>query len=614
MRWPGPIDAQWLRRWTIRLGVAAWVVLALPVLTVLCLISFIGIPLGLAMMAVPTLFELVALAYVMQRLIGRDTRPAIAASFALALALLGAVASLCNARLDRRAAEFLAGDMDTLERPLRAKAIGLVDVDSHFFSKGETRCLELCQRLLLSGAADRVIVPAVWSVDGAWTAATPALAYRFEQREACPPVQIPGHVRDPRVDDAKPDETMRLVIASGRCLVEEQATFADSEVVVATGRIRRGARQLDAGLSLTADTVTVDRASVYLRGQAGFEERYRWSGVTVLPHPPIPIPTLVGGVELNMEPGFLRNEEKRNIREFARDSVHPVRFVRDELGLDVGIPAPTAALSLPGLITRGLDSPGPLAPAIRQVIEDFFASLRDAKQIDEATRLLAFRALDDPRVPAPRETWALVRACEKAGDAVNSELGDILFRKLMATDPRQKEDHPSYLGYLAGYLANSIHMLPANAVRTHRRELEEIARDPARRWRAYRALEQLSAFGADAVPTMLFLVDAGVALKNANDGTNSRDREDWQGPYRSGLVGLCQLGDQGSSALAPLLERLRAGELPTTRSSDELLLTALVRIGADPETLRGYFATDDSSASRFDRDVERARSRPECHL
>ena len=48
-------DARWLRRWTIRLGVVAAIVLVAPALTVVAMISVVGIPLALAMMATPTL-------------------------------------------------------------------------------------------------------------------------------------------------------------------------------------------------------------------------------------------------------------------------------------------------------------------------------------------------------------------------------------------------------------------------------------------------------------------------------------------------------------------------------------------------------------------------------
>jgi hypothetical protein len=151
-------------------------------------------------------------------------------------------------------------------------------------------------------------------------------------------------------------------------------------------------------------------------------------------------------------------------------------------------------------------------------------------------------------------------------------------------------------------------------VLAHRRELDEIARDPARRRRARQALEQLPAFGADVVPTLLFLVDEGAALRNATGSVKSRDPEDWQAVYRIGLVGLCQLGSEASAALEPMTKRLREGVLPEVTSSRQLLLTTMVRLGADPELLRSELAADKSAddLANFDRDLERARSASQC--
>lgn len=626
MRWKGPLDAKWLRRWTIRLGLAAWFVLALPVFTVVAMISIVGIPLALAMMVTPFLFTVVALANLVQRGHGRDGAMAVVTSIALALLLLAGVAGLCNAVLDRRAEEFLAGDVDTLERPLRVESLGLFGMGwQDWWGGKKARCSELCQRLLLSGAVERVIV-ADWKPgqEGAdWDVSTKALGYRLEQRETCPPIQLPGGRAgmDP-VDDAKPDEAMRMAVASGRCLVEEPATLGEADAVVTTGCLHRGDNDYSTGLSLLGDTVRADRASVSVREQGRFVERYRWTGVRVLKHFVVPFPTLIGGTELNMAAGFARDSERRNTRGFAKEEVDSVRFVRDELGLDVTIPAATAEASPAALIARGLDAPGPVSPALQQVIEDLFDSFVQGRQMDEATRGLALRALADPRVAPPRDTWALAKGCAKAGDAVNAQLAGILFARLATTDPSQRENDPDYLGYPASYLATAIAMLPPQAVLPHRRELEELARDPARRLRARAALKQLPVFGAGTTPTLLFLVEEGCALKEAaatrpEKRSSRRDVEDWQDVLQTGLSGLCRLGTDASPALAPLLERLHDGRLPVAGANRELLLTTLVRLGADSGQLRGRFLGDASSkaddeAERFDRVVARARTRPDC--
>ncbi|MFN2376322.1 MAG: hypothetical protein ABR538_07275, partial [Candidatus Binatia bacterium] len=161
---------------------------------------------------------------------------------------------------------------------------------------------------------------------------------------------------------------------------------------------------------------------------------------------------------------------------------------------------------------------------------------------------------------------------------------------------------------------------PPNSLLAYRREFEDLARDPVRRLRTHRALEQLSVFGVDAAPTLLHLVDSACALKEESEDESSsrakrsRGDEDWQSLYRSGLLGLCRLGGEASPALAPLMERLRNGTLPLRGANRELIVTTLVRLGVDPGHLRSHYVGEASpiDGERFDRIVERARTRPDC--
>jgi hypothetical protein len=158
-------------------------------------------------------------------------------------------------------------------------------------------------------------------------------------------------------------------------------------------------------------------------------------------------------------------------------------------------------------------------------------------------------------------------------------------------------------------------MLPPGAVRPHRDDLEKLARDPALRVRAHAALRQLATFGADAVPTLMMLVDEGCAIRAASQkASKSKGVEDWQEVYLAGLKGLCLVGGDGTAALEPLSTRLREGALPTYGSYKDLTLKTLVRLGSDPESLRPLLGDDDSAGarSRFDRVVQRARKDGDC--
>jgi hypothetical protein len=102
-----------------------------------------------------------------------------------------------------------------------------------------------------------------------------------------------------------------------------------------------------------------------------------------------------------------------------------------------------------------------------------------------------------------------------------------------------------------------------------------------------------------------------VRVKDDN-GTPGNRGEDWQATYGSGLAGLCRLGSEGSAALAPMMAKLRDGTLPIGGSNHDMVITTLVVLGADPEELRRRLVTEDSQRGRVEREIERARTRPDC--
>jgi hypothetical protein len=140
-----------------------------------------------------------------------------------------------------------------------------------------------------------------------------------------------------------------------------------------------------------------------------------------------------------------------------------------------------------------------------------------------------------------------------------------------------------------------------------------LARDAARRRHTHRALPLLSAFGSDAVPTLLFLVDAAIEIRAKGDkGTPGNRPEDWQSLYGSGLAGLCRLGSQGAAALPLLMAKLRDGTLPVGASNHDLIINTLVVLGADPQELRATLVKDESERPRTEREIERAIKKPDC--
>jgi len=635
-----------LRRLVRILGAATLIVLLFPSIVAVAMISIVGIPLGLALAVAPNLFLLALGATAGRNVAKRETlAPALAGAGAVLL-LLAAGAFGFNAVLHRTADALTAGDHDDLARPLRAKALAIIRRQPPGSPKGTTRCDAICQRLLVSGAVERVLHSEL-PRDGkagpnaskgaspapAWDAATAAASFRLESRQSCPTVVFADGGETSAIEKGRsPAEEMRLAVASGRCLVEEAASLADADFVLEAWTPHRGVREMEAGLSPWADTVHAERVALYERAPSGFVERYRWTGVETLEHPWILVLSVTGGAELRMVAAFSRSAVRRNPQPFAGSwHLEPDLglFLRDEARVEFPATATTTATATDRLaiVTAALDREGPLRSVDQRVIEDLFEELASfrlgrAKAADaaeaerrEAMRGVAMRAISDPRVIPPRRTLALVQATAEAGGADTAALASVLFKRLSTTDPSLREDHPSYLGWPLDYVALAVSALPPEAVLPHRDALERLAADADARVRGSRALVQFSVFGADAAPTLLGLMDEAGRVKSSAP-PKDRERDLWERPLRAALSAMCVAGSHAPGFPDALLERLRTGTLPLYSGLSELLVSIFVKAGADPEPLRVFLSTDASSDARrsFDRMVTRARAHPRCEL
>jgi len=132
----------------------------------------------------------------------------------------------------------------------------------------------------------------------------------------------------------------------------------------------------------------------------------------------------------------------------------------------------------------------------------------------------------------------------------------------------------------------------------------------------YIALTRLAAFGEQAVPAQLELINVGIA------GGDKAFRDNaYQHPYIAGLIGLCMAGPDAAAAL-PRLRQLNAeGRLYTHGSYGRLLFTMLVRIGENEQAVKSRYdaALKDGPTDRTDKQfellVKRAKAtRPPCHF
>ena len=534
-------------KWSINallfvLGLAAAVALVSPGLIVLLFISIIGFPIAIFLMAAPTLFLVLFLARLFQKSLGGG-RSKFFIGIGAALGFLAIGPWWVNAGLEKKADALILEDRDTLPLRFTANALAIRSTGYRHGSKDKVMCDDLCLRMLLNQQANAIIIAHSIEASAPIDFSEKALSYKLEKRPHCPEIKLEAGNGNITIDGEKyksgaknATELMRFEIAKGNCLIEQTAQLADADVVVSIGSIAQGKDAFAAGLDLAADTVRADRIQVYVKQAHQFEEAYRWTGVQTAKLFPILIPTVISGYGLKMRTGFLRLMDHKNIDSKFYHGPDRGAFFTKKLGLDLALRPDNAEMETRNLVIAALDSTGQIDPSHLNLIEDYFQGLQEVKVIGNEDAALVIRALADKRVLIPRSLWAVVRNAKGQPAKYFAQLANIFFARLHEADffPDGKFDHD--WAERLGRLGIAIEMLPEHAILAHRDDLEWLARQDFLRVPAYRALKQLSVFGSDAAPTLLFLIDAGKRFDEEFKESAFLGRNGWQHPY---LAGLC---------------------------------------------------------------------------
>jgi len=581
-------------------------------LALIAAIAVIGLPLTFIMGAIPTIFLFLLIARLVYAALPLRGAPGVAIGGAVSLAVLAVVPWLANRDLAATADALVAGDM-TLPAPQRFSTLALVQSGRG----ARPSCGDLCQRALLNGAADRVIVARAETATDTLPDSLSGTAYRIEPRSTCPdldlkdgiePLELAGEKR--QYGDPTAADMLRMRAARGQCLVEAPATIAEADAVLQWGSVRKGTSPVNAGMSPFADTVSASRLSLYIRENDSLAERHRTTAVTYNPLLPILAPSYVGGYGFELRAGLLRGVAFRGDAERYRQEPRLGAFLQQTLKMDLLLHDEDADADTRQLIVDIIE--GPTAPdrTAGKVINRLFEKMRARpKSATREDAELALRVLADRRVPIPRDVAAASRAFRDDAD-IAPRLADALYARLGDTPPQQKEDDPDYLGYTLSYLANAIDALPDDTALPYRAVLETLARNRQSRVTGYTALRKLSAFGADAVPTLIYLIDDAHAVH----GKIAAGEDDWQHPYLAGLQGLCRMGAPGASAVPLLYARLAAGKIALFGSYWDLTAVTLASLGATTDDIWPHLQTDDRNATRerLERVAARALEKRDC--
>ena len=472
-----------------------------------------------------------------------------------------------------RALSYIAGDHDDLRRPFAARILA-VRRESRGSTASKPTCDGFCKRALLNGLVERVIVQAI---EPQKPTDNVGISWRLEKRGVCPDVSLPpgddiAIESESRDFGAKTvDEILQLRIANGDCLIRETVPITDADTIITVQNVHRGATEYSAGLNPFADTVTADRITVEKKDNGAYREIYRWIGVVTYKLWPIFAPTIVNGYGFDTRAGLGRGYEFKNIPGRFYEKPDWSGFVTKTLGMNLALQRDGIEVQLRDKTAEILSRPGPITKTDQTVIDANFDGFLRSRMVKDADYPPILKLLDDSRVQLASSAWAAVKyAANPPGDYFE-RIANAAFRRLRELDPKNMGQQASHLGSL-------IKALPKPEILKHRSDLEWLARQDQLRALANPALVRLSDFGADASPTLLFLIDDA-------DRTGDRRSNNWQHPYLQGLIGLCELGPQASGEIQPIFDRIDAGRIALWGSYYALTIRTLAAMGADAETI-----------------------------
>ncbi|MDZ7628797.1 MAG: hypothetical protein U5J99_10395 [Parvularculaceae bacterium] len=314
-------------------------------LYIVALISVIGIPIALMLLALPA----AAVLYVASELIHQVSRLAAAMLggkplghvVAAALVVAGSflVAQVANFRLGAAARSLDAGDFDK-GQDVSIRTFALTGDQLREINKFPA-CDELCLQLLISGAAKVVLISGPVDPDAGPAADAPAIAARFEQRATC---AEPKHFRNIKDEHAKREASRREKATfdearrrqeAGLCLIETKSRLGAADAVLAEMKTKTGKSAASAGFDPFADTASATQLSLYRRAGGRFNEVSRRTIVRYEPLLFLAAPTYLNSYGMDVKVGFARYPAYINAKGRHYGRTAQAEFLTTRLGIDL---------------------------------------------------------------------------------------------------------------------------------------------------------------------------------------------------------------------------------------------------------------------------------------
>jgi hypothetical protein len=320
----------------------AYVVLYLSVLTPFTLFVwfFQALPALLLFWAPPLFFTLVVYWLVSRPFLFLPHWGRRIISLLLTFILLNAVPQWVRSHFEIQARDLVSGDKPYLPQPNKPTVLALVVADRSEAKVSSLRgCEDFCLRVLLNDVADGVALFRTRLLPETPNPSRLGTLYRLVPLKECPEIrlsearwiQIRGKQLRKRI---RSKELLQRAANEDLCIVAEEITLSQADIVIATGLVKQGLKNSDAGFNLFADTISAKRIQMHVRTNGILQETYRVTDVTAqLPTAPLIMAFNMDGVPygIRLKPGFLR--AKTRLARSRNSSLS--RFLTETLGLNL---------------------------------------------------------------------------------------------------------------------------------------------------------------------------------------------------------------------------------------------------------------------------------------
>ena len=422
-------------------------------------------------------------------------------------------------------------------------------------------CVELCQRLLYNGAAERVLIGYIREADRGNFTNVRIKAYYVENRDVCPAVR--GTL-----------EAVSLRMAAGECLLSEESAVGEADIVYLTERIiaRRNFEYYDRH-DLTIVAVSARRKSILEKTAGGYQSLFR---KTEIHAQPLFYPLLFsavfrqkGGGDIVTGTGFIRSRLfLNNLENFAGDE-EPRIFA--QAAREVKKPRPAKSDVERRLILKALQNKDEQRQAGHDVFSHYLESFANEKdeQPDAEDVSLVIEALQDQRITDFDRIWAFIQKLESVSDEMIVAMAD---RILKSSGQR----------FVVKSLSREIGRLPDGRAAIVSPQILQMLQDSKLRTLASDAVSRLGDGEARAAEYYASDIEAW-RLRAIESYVYRRE------PPRGALIGLCRMGERAAGAKEPLFRLL---ETLNDRFPPDLILRALLAMGFERELRSKYRSHD----------------------